>query len=47
MLPERDAVHLPPPLPLHVQLQVNAAGNVSVTVAPIAALGPEFVAVIV
>jgi hypothetical protein len=48
MLLEPDAVHVPPPEPTHVQVQVNAAGNVSVTFEPGAALGPLlFVAVIV
>src|SRR5262245_5136399 len=47
MLPEPDAVHVAPPAPTHVQVQVNAAGNASVTDAPAAGFGPAFVAVTV
>jgi hypothetical protein len=48
MLPEPDAVHVPPFAPTHVHVQVNAAGNESETFDPGAALGPLlFVAVIV
>ena len=47
MLPEPDAVHVPPPAPTHVQVQVSEAGKVSATVAPVALLGPAFEAVIV
>jgi hypothetical protein len=48
ILPEPDAVHVPPFAPTHVHAQVNAAGNVSETFDPGAALGPLlFVAVIV
>ena len=48
ILPEPDAVQVPPLAPTHVHVQVNAAGNVSVTFDPGAALGPLlFVAVIV
>jgi hypothetical protein len=47
MLPEPAAVQVPPPAPTHVQVQVIEAGNVSVTVAPVALLGPELEAVIV
>ena len=34
MLPEPDAVHVPPPAPTQLQLQVSAAGNESATVEP-------------
>jgi hypothetical protein len=48
MLPEPDAVQVPPFAPTHVHVQVSDAGNVSVTFDPGAALGPLlFVAVIV
>jgi hypothetical protein len=48
MLPEPDAVHVPPLVPTHVHVHVSDAGNVSVTFEPGAALGPLlFVAVIV
>src|SRR5439155_1312528 len=47
MLPEPDAVHVPPPAPTHVQVQVSDAGKVSATVAPVALLGPALLAVIV
>src|SRR5690606_7722745 len=48
MLPDTGpAVQVPPPAPTQVQLQVNSAGNVSVTVAPLARLGPELPATIV
>src|SRR5262249_61968354 len=47
MLPEPEAVHVPPPAPTQVHVQVSAAGNVSATVEPGAALGPAFAAVIV
>src|SRR5207245_1762580 len=47
MLPLPDAVHVPPPAPTHVHVQVSDAGNVSATVAPVAVLGPAFDAVIV
>jgi hypothetical protein len=48
MLPEPEAVHVPPFAPTHVQVQVREAGNVSDTFDPGAALGPAlFVAVIV
>jgi len=48
ILPEPDAVHVPPFAPTHVHVQVNAAGKVSETFEPGAALGPLlFVAVIV
>src|SRR5688572_445159 len=40
MLPLPAAVHAPPPAPAQVHVQVSDAGNVSVTVAPVAALGP-------
>ncbi len=41
MLPEPDAVQVPPPAPTQVQVApVSAAGKVSATVAPVAALGP-------
>jgi len=44
MLPEPEAVQVPPPAPTHAQAQVSEAGRVSATVA---ALGPAFDAVIV
>src|SRR4051794_35029779 len=47
MLPEPDAVQVPPPAPTHVHVQVRDAGKVSATVAPVAVLGPEFDATIV
>jgi hypothetical protein len=48
ILPEPDAVHVPPFAPTHVHVHVSDAGNVSVTFEPGAALGPLlFVAVIV
>jgi len=47
MLPEPLAVQVPPPVPTQVQLQVKIAGKVSVTVAPLALLGPALLAVIV
>jgi len=48
MLPEPDAVQVPPPAPAHVHVQeVSEAGNESATVEPGALLGPEFEAVIV
>src|SRR5947207_2391116 len=47
MLPEPEAVHVPPPAPTHVHVQVREAGKVSVTVAPAASLGPAFEAVMV
>ena len=47
ILPEPDAVQVPPPDPAHVHEQVSAAGNVSATVEPGALLGPGFDAVIV
>jgi hypothetical protein len=48
MLPEPLAVQVPPPAPTHVQLApVIVAGRVSVTVAPVTALGPAFDATIV
>ena len=47
MLPEPDAVQVPPPAPAHVHVQVSEAGKVSATVAPAALLGPELLAVIV
>jgi len=47
MLPDPDAVHVPPLAPTHVQEQVNDAGNASATVEPGALLGPAFDAVIV
>jgi hypothetical protein len=47
MLPVPDAAHLPPLDPAHVHVTVfNVAGNASVTVAPVTALGPALVAVI-
>src|SRR5882672_2041775 len=48
MLPEPLAVQVPPPAPTQVQLTpVIVAGSVSVTVAPVTALGPAFDATIV
>src|SRR6478735_3498732 len=47
MLPDPDAVHVPPPAPTHVHEQVSDAGNVSATVEPGALLGPTFDAAIV
>ena len=47
MLPEPDAVHVPPPAPTHVQVAVRLAGNVSATIAPLALLGPALLALIV
>jgi hypothetical protein len=47
MLPAPDAVHVPPPAPTHVQLQVSDAGNVSATVDPLALDGPALLAVMV
>ena len=47
MLPEPDAVQVPPPAPTHVQLQVRDAGKVSATVVPVALLGPALLAVMV
>ena len=41
------AVQVPPPAPTHVHVQVSVAGNVSATVAPVALLGPELLAVMV
>jgi hypothetical protein len=48
MLPEPEAVQVPPFAPTHVHVHVSAAGNASVTFEPGAALGPlVFDAVIV
>jgi hypothetical protein len=47
MLPEPDAVQVPPLDPVHVHVHVNAAGNMSVTFDAGAASGPAFAAVIV
>ena len=47
MFPDPLAVHVPPPAPTHVHVAVNAAGNVSATVAPAAFDGPAFDAVTV
>ena len=47
ILPDPDAVQVPPPDPAHVQEQVRDAGNASATVEPGALLGPAFDAVIV
>ena len=42
MWPVPAAMQVPPPAPMHVQVTpVSVAGNVSVTVAPIASLGPS------
>src|SRR5882672_7060431 len=45
MLPEPEAVQVPPFAPAQVQVQVREAGNVSATVEPVAALGPALDAV--
>ena len=43
MLPEPEAVQLPPPAATQVQVTpVSAAGKVSATVAPVTASGPAF-----
>src|SRR5258706_580014 len=47
MFPEPAAVQVPPPRPAHVHVQVRLAGNVSATVAPVTALGPALLPVIV
>ena len=48
MLPEPDAVQVPPPAPTQVhETPVIAAGNMSATVAPVTPLGPAFDAVMV
>ena len=48
MLPLPEGLQTPPPVPTHVQVTpVSAAGNISVTVAPTASVGPAFVTVIV
>src|SRR2546425_594755 len=48
MLPGPLAVQVPPPAPAQVQLAaVIVAGSVSVTVAPLTALGPAFEATMV
>ena len=42
MSPLPDAGHAPPPVPAHVHVTpVSVAGNMSVTVAPLASLGPS------
>ena len=42
MLPLPDAGHAPPPVPVHVHVTpVSVAGKASVTVAPLASLGPS------
>ena len=42
MWPLPDAGHAPPPVPVHVHVTpVSVVGNVSVTVAPLASLGPS------
>ena len=42
MSPLPDAGHAPPPVPVHVHVTpVSVAGKVSVTVAPLASLGPS------
>src|SRR5436305_304360 len=40
MLPEPDAVQVPPPAPAQVQVQVSDAGKVSATVALVSLLSP-------
>jgi hypothetical protein len=47
MVPDPDAVHVPPLEPTQVHEHVSDAGNVSATVEPGALLGPAFDAVIV
>ena len=47
MLPDPEAVQVPPPAPAHVHVHVRDAGNVSAAVAPLALLGPALDAVIV
>jgi hypothetical protein len=47
MLPDPDAGQVAPPAPAQVQLQLRAAGSVSVTIAPLAALGPALLATMV
>jgi len=47
MLQLPEAVHVPPPAPEQVQVQVSDAGNVLATVVPVALLGPALLAVIV
>src|SRR2546427_751326 len=48
MFPAPLPAHVPPPAPTHVHVApVIAAGNVSVTIAPLAAFGPAFDATIV
>src|SRR3954469_12829168 len=47
MLPLPLAVQVPPLAPRQVQVAVSEAGNVSATVAPVTALGPALLAVIV
>ncbi len=47
-LPDPEAGQVPPPAPTQVHVAPRiAAGNVSVTVAPIASLGPALLATIV
>ena len=42
MSPLPDAGHVPPPVPVHVHATpVSVVGKVSVTVAPLASLGPS------
>jgi hypothetical protein len=47
MFPEPLAVHVPPLRPAQAHVQVSDAGNASVTVAPMASLGPALLATIV
>src|SRR5690242_17890221 len=47
MLPDPEAVQVPPPAPTQVQVAVRLAGSVSATVAPEALLGPALLAVMV
>ncbi len=48
MLPEPEAVQLPPPVAAQVQVApVRMAGKVSATVAPVTDKGPAFEATIV
>ena len=42
MLPLPDVGHAPPPVPVHVHVTpVSVAGNMSMTTAPVASLGPS------
>jgi len=47
MLPEPDAVQVPPPAPTQVHVHVSAAGKVSATVPPVTGSVPALDAVMV